>query len=500
MKHHIFTRIVNNLHVTTQYVFLLFFFISPFIYPMEKEPILEELVLLPSLPNDMIIKIFACTDLETKERLRLTCSYLYMLDIKNILKHSPLIIARKDYLYHLIKTAKNNDSETFINLLYNATNCDYPDICTTASYFLPYNSTELKLLDIYSTTTMSKQLLPHIMAIYKGDVQTIEQYITKHMKNPEERKGMNPLNIAVHHPYAICELLLTQNIDLLNTPDYNDQYPLLVVAQANNINICEYLLSFKEIKINIFNKDGITPLSIATLNNQIDMVKLIINHSDTNINDQEGNSFTALHWAAIYNNQSIAKLLLQNYADINSQTYENETPIWYAVHAGHADMVELLLTYTLDVNIATIDGNTPLCEAAYNNNITIIRMLINYGANPNIRLSERSETPLHVAVTNNNYDAVELLLENDAQVDATVLSETPLFIAAEKGFLPIVKLLLKHGANINHQSDIKRTALYFALLFKHKETIRFLLEQPDIIFGPHDTVMLTDFKNSQEKK
>lgn len=276
----------------------------------------QEFTVWSLLPNEILTKIFACADLATKEKIYFTCPNTFSVKITDIIMHSLLVLPRKCHIYHMVETARRNDTVIFINLLCNAINCDH-DICNTVSYFLLNDSTELQLLNRYAKhndTDTLEQLLPYIMAVYRGDATCIDQFLVKNMHHPENRNGMNPLIVSAHYnfPQTVNELLLTQNISLLNMPAPDDGYtPLNEAVREQNIETCRFLLSFKEIDVNIPDNDGITPLAWATCNNDSEMVTLLLAHG-AHVNTTSKLYGTPLHTALHNNFQSITTLLLQH--------------------------------------------------------------------------------------------------------------------------------------------------------------------------------------------
>jgi FOG: Ankyrin repeat len=72
-------------------------------------------------------------------------------------------------------------------------------------------------------------------------------------------------------------------------------------------------------------------------------------------------------------------------------------------------------------------------------------------------------TPLHFACLNGNQELVNLLLYNEANIDAeTTLKFTPLIIASQKGHEDIVQLLINSGADINCKDIYNNTPLHYA--------------------------------------
>jgi ankyrin repeat protein len=78
----------------------------------------------------------------------------------------------------------------------------------------------------------------------------------------------------------------------------------------------------------------------------------------------------------------------------------------------------------------------------------MIEKLLSAGADPDER-SPRGETPLMFASRNGNLDAIHLLLNHNAEVNAreTLRGTTPLMWAVEQRHADAVRLLVEHGAD-----------------------------------------------------
>ncbi len=94
---------------------------------------------------------------------------------------------------------------------------------------------------------------------------------------------------------------------------------------------------------------------------------------------------------------------------------------------------------------------TVLHYAVINNDLELAKLLID-AAEFDINAIDAPEgwTALHYAVAHGNNNAVKLLAENKADLNAkSYADETPLHVAVSKGELNTVKLLLEKGADIN---------------------------------------------------
>jgi ankyrin repeat protein len=155
----------------------------------------------------------------------------------------------------------------------------------------------------------------------------------------------------------------------------------------------------------------------------------------------EGNAATAtdqagvglLQWCAYYGDVSAMKFLLANGASI--ETLGGNFGLSGACFHGHWRLCQFLIERGADVNLAALDnGETPLhsalCsgDAAHN---MVLGVLLAKGANPNCVTKEsvetggfmrdvrtRRETPLHRAAAFCDEEAIQMLLDAGAIVDA----------------------------------------------------------------------------------
>lgn len=140
--------------------------------------------------------------------------------------------------------------------------------------------------------------------------------------------------------------------------------------------------------------------------------------------------------------------------------------VWEAAALGRTEALERLLAGDPALaNAFGADGNTPLGLACFFGAPAAVRSLLQNGAS--VGLAARNEMqvqPLHAAVAGRNAEAVALLLEHGADVDARQqVGYTPLMSAASAGREDIADLLLARGADPSLTSDDGKTAATIAV-------------------------------------
>ena len=224
---------------------------------------------------------------------------------------------------------------------------------------------------------------------------------------------------------------------------------------------------------------GVTPLSWATLFNRVEVAEFLIQKGAVaNARNRDGG--TPLHGAAFLGHADIAALLIQNGADVNARNDKCESPLDVAkvdwgitqliaswleleldqdtVEAGRTAVVKMLQEHSsADANLSGDD----MCTAVRRGDIETVKGLLAKGADANTGDSQFGVSPLSWAALLGQTEIAELLIQNDADVNARNRDGgTALHGAAFLGHADIAELLVRKGADVNATNDKGETSLF----------------------------------------
>lgn len=154
-----------------------------------------------------------------------------------------------------------------------------------------------------------------------------------------------------------------------------------------------------------------------------------------------------------------------------------ELDIYEASATGRAGRVRSLLKANPDLaNAFAPDGFTPLGLAAFFGHVEAVKVLLDGGAQVNASSRNALKAvPLRSAAVAGHLDIARLLIARGADVNAKGEGgQTPLHEVAGGGRIEFARLLLDHGADVNARGDDGKTPLTIALENKQIEMANFL--------------------------
>jgi ankyrin repeat protein len=238
-----------------------------------------------------------------------------------------------------------------------------------------------------------------------------------------------------------------------------------------------------------YENDGRTALNLLTenhLNNEEnDIIDLLLKAgADLDHRTSKGGKH-ALHFAARDDKFWVARQLLDLGVGVGIVTPYGETPLHIAAYYGSPRVAKLLLDRGAHVhavhrkgtyNLKNWHGLTPLAIASLRLRLDFINMLLDYGASALARPST-GHTVIHLAITEDNLDVLELLLQIPRLCTPEVLDAKDLVhgvtalhqCAGNLGKHAPLHLLIEAGADVNVLTDSGFSVLDF--VYNTKEMI-----------------------------
>ena len=231
--------------------------------------------------------------------------------------------------------------------------------------------------------------------------------------------------------------VLQQMLDLGSDPnirDSNGWTALHYACQLGDYESVEILIE-KDALINAYSNNKRIPLHLAAYKGFPNIVEFLLkNGSDPNYKDELG--CTPLHLAAKKGNVKCIEILLNYDAELYSVDFRNWNILHYASFYGYKKAVRFIAKYDADYDFLQKMKNSQnkypieivrdptikpyfynLWYAAREGNLDLTKNLLNEGENINEQSHFELNTPLHLAVLNNHYLEVKLLVENNCIPD-----------------------------------------------------------------------------------
>jgi ankyrin repeat protein len=250
------------------------------------------------------------------------------------------------------------------------------------------------------------------------------------------------------------------------------------------------------INILTFGSSPYTPLFCALKNNRKEVALFLLRKGAEVGNNKYGEG--PLH---VVQDKELVTILIQKGADVKGDPKSRAgSPLVSAARRADKDVIRMLIDHGADVDVCctlrgslplswdfprgllTINTLNPLQTAASIGNVDAMEALLEKNANIEARPDTMDVTALHLVAQGSNPAAVKLLLEKGADVNA--LSKggmTALHYAASSAGKPklgIVELLVQYGANLE-----ARTTCEYKLLPIHEAAFRGHADIVEFLFG-----------------
>lgn len=291
----------------------------------------------------------------------------------------------------------------------------------------------------------------------KTNQTTAIKTLLKYKADPNELiLGMTALYYAAQFGYEeIAEILLEHNA---NPNLYSDGTPPLYIAiQQNHTGTAKILIAAKGIDINLVDKTTqSTPLHIAILINNIEIVKLLVekNADQTKTNAR---SLTPLDLAIESRALEIVTILLDPFINSTNYSKQKQSILERAKKTQNQTLIDLIERKHLIKSLIDLCKDEKKKEKVQQ----ILKL------HPHIIDERIGDTfPAYFACANNNYQILQILLDNGANPNMKWGNDTTLLmLACSKGHVEIVQLLLRNNqktVEIDSINSNQSTALHIA--------------------------------------
>lgn len=296
--------------------------------------------------------------------------------------------------------------------------------------------------------------------------------------------GSTPVHLASSYGYMdILDILMKAVAFILDPPpDQDGMLPIHKAAQSNHAEVISYLLRQDVDQINTTDYEGRTPVMLAAQCNCYDTAKVLLeNRANVDVRDSENK--TVLHYA-IGSSDIVKEILKDLKANslIRAKDRLGNTPLHYAACKGCVkDASIILMKYRAGATITNGAGETPLHIAARYGCVSVAKKLMEGRGKRTVNGNDVYErTPLHLAAQQGHDELVEFFLKKGGKIDSDVHGQTPLHYAALQGSKRSAELILaSKPESLNVTDKNQNTALHMAAKGGHAEILKYLLSKSE---------------------
>ena len=290
--------------------------------------------------------------------------------------------------------------------------------------------------------------------------------------NYKDEKGWTPLHLAAERNAPAMIHTLCDKAAKKEATTQLGNTPLLVAAIAGAEEAVRALLK-KGANPNVANSDWWTPVHYAAVADIAQMIQLLYQHGgELHTTTLKENSPLSL--AIMNDSEEAAALLMQRSTTLgNWRNSLNWTTLHLAASKNAPKMLQILTrSAKVDLNAVTDKGHTPLALAVLQGCLQAVEVLLEANANPNVS-NTGGWSPLHIAAEQNACHTIHLLCEAGANTEIrTKLGNKPLCIAAMYGHSDAAAELLKQNANPNARNDFGWSAIHYSTAANASEIVR----------------------------
>lgn len=211
-------------------------------------------------------------------------------------------------------------------------------------------------------------------------------------------------------------------------------------------------------------------IHIAAANGRLNVLKTLLARGQSiDAHDSEDKDYweTPLRAAIRANQLETVKFLIQNNADLSKVPKDGNTCLHLAVYTNNLQMIKLLMQHKLDLNALNDLNETPLMVALKNSKVELANYLLSLGADCG-RVNKSGSNLLHLAAEKGLVELAETIIKKSKHIDINLINkdgQTPLSLAVRNNNTAMVSLLLKHGADVNPKLSVDKELIELTTSF-----------------------------------
>ena len=391
--------------------------------------------------------------------------------------------------------ATNDNGETVLSALFKKRQAD----TNVVEMLLNFGANPNTCFPLHDACESNDANTVRLLLAHGVDANLVKESQRLHMLGGSWMFG-NVVQIEYTEPSPLCIACKHGNVDMVDCllqngasatfadDDGNSALHFALERLGQQASSEEYdpivtLLLQHKAAVNVVSNKGESPLYVACTKGLSGVVKQLLDcRADVGLTTTNSNKYP-LMIACERKFRDIATVLLKRGADANVSK-DKQTPLKLASANGDAMLVKKLLSYGADVNQMQNTSDTALHVAVDRSRnvgneafVKVVQTLLKSGAEINAR-NDKGETPLYLVCKPTddkvNVNIVQILLEHGSDPNTCptyVCSSSwsrdnvlpPLSAAASFGNNELVMLLIQFGARLNHNDNLGRTALHFAI-------------------------------------
>lgn len=318
---------------------------------------------------------------------------------------------------------------------------------------------------------------PFLNCCISGNSLLIKELINKKCDIATLNKQMQSCIIlaSIHDNDEILNILL-KVFSGLNLTDINNESAIVHAFENKNNKIIKTLIE-SNVDLKSLNKKGKSLSYISVENGNLEGVKLL--YSAGNIKDSEKYSNNLVLLSCYMNRLDILSYLVSKNHNLNIVNADDENGLFVAINKGHMNLISVFNNENFDINYINKYGETALSLAIKAKNIIILKELYKFNNINFDCLDHEGNSALHLAIIENNKEAVDFLIDLSFKIDLkNYAGENLLHTASKIGNISYIKLLIEKKIS-THSKDTKGyIPVMNAIENEHLDCITELMKYP----------------------